>query len=947
MATLKSHNLTIPLFLTITLTSPTTSAQITLDGTLGQPGELAGPHYQITANQGQQVGGNLYHSFGQFNIQAGESATFSGPETVHNIISRVTGGNRSQINGPLRSTITNANLYLLNPAGILFGEGAELDVQGSFYASTAHTLRFADGAEFSAITPTPPHSILTVAPVTAFGFLNDTVAPITVATGRGKITDWNSKPRIPTGLSVPEGKTLALIGGNIDIKNGTFYETQKTKNGNTWPEAIRLGSLTAPYGIIHLASVNSKGQVIPTNTDLDVSSCPQLGKITISDKSLIDVSGRGAGKIFLRAGQLAVHDSDIYANTRDDQDGGSIDIQVDTLSFLKDWRISASTRGTGKGAAINILARHSALFSGEEDYGITGIGAAKTCSEEENRGPSRIMTTSCCEEASGGDAGNLSITAGNLTFKDGAYISGNTYGGGKASDVTLKSTGTITFLGANKDSGIGSSIYLRTKNSRDEGVGNAGNLNMEANQVLFKDGAQITARTQGGGNGGNVTINAKESVTFAGESQKGYTTEIFVTSKSEETNQNTVGNAGHLHITAKDILFEGGADITGSTFTKGKGGDVTLQASDSVTFSGESTSKYRSNVFLETLYPEEGAGDAGNLRIEANNISFRNGGMIFSATKGKGKAGNVFLHATGMLSLTGEAQNEFTDNIDGKVLYPNFYASGLIGIAKKESTGGQGGLFEINAGEVILSEGATITTSTESLGKAGQILLHTPRLTVTGTNSRNGQASSLSSSSDSDQSAAGDAGEIHLSANLIQLTQGGTINTAAKHANGGNITITSFPSSSPNLLYLRHGSITTDVDIIGGHGNGGTITIDKIPSVVLDNSHLNANAYEGNGGYIRIVAEQFIKTPNSKVTASSTKRIDGRVEIHAQEIQIGEIETLTQSFKRDVVSFNDWCKQLLRGDKSASYFMQNNRLGIPYEMRPGGVLGSYFDWKPR
>ena len=82
-----------------------THAGVTTDGTLGPGRALPGPNYQIPADLGQQVGGNLFHSFGQFSIDTGESATFSGPNSVNNIIGRVTGGEASFIDGTIRSTI--------------------------------------------------------------------------------------------------------------------------------------------------------------------------------------------------------------------------------------------------------------------------------------------------------------------------------------------------------------------------------------------------------------------------------------------------------------------------------------------------------------------------------------------------------------------------------------------------------------------------------------------------------------------------------------------------------------------------------------------------------------------------------------------------------------------------------------------------------------------------
>jgi len=153
------------LLLIFSLSAP---AQITTDGTLGQALNLPGPDYQIGADLGQQRGGNLFQSFQDFNLQSWESATFSGPNHIQNVISRVTGGNPSNIDGLFRSTILGADVYFLNPYGIVFGPNAQLDVQGSFHASTADYLRLGEGGRFDARNPS--NSILTVAPIASFGF---------------------------------------------------------------------------------------------------------------------------------------------------------------------------------------------------------------------------------------------------------------------------------------------------------------------------------------------------------------------------------------------------------------------------------------------------------------------------------------------------------------------------------------------------------------------------------------------------------------------------------------------------------------------------------------------------------------------------------------------------------------------------------------------------------
>ena len=137
-------------------------AEVITDGTLGAATSLPGPDYLIDDSLGQQFGGNLFHSLQTFNLNASESATFTGPNSITNILTRITGGNHSFIDGTISSKIPNANLYLLNPNGILFGENASLDISGSFHASTADYLRLGDNGKFSASHP--GKSWLTVAP---------------------------------------------------------------------------------------------------------------------------------------------------------------------------------------------------------------------------------------------------------------------------------------------------------------------------------------------------------------------------------------------------------------------------------------------------------------------------------------------------------------------------------------------------------------------------------------------------------------------------------------------------------------------------------------------------------------------------------------------------------------------------------------------------------------
>jgi filamentous hemagglutinin family protein len=142
------HSFILMSLIAIPLCSRIGYAEITFDGSLGEAGALPGPNYLIEANRGALQGNNLFHSFEQFNLHFGESATFTGPNQVSNIIGRVTGGSVSSIDGALNSAIPDANLYLLNSNGFIFGPNASLNIDGSFYLSSADYLRFADEQRF-------------------------------------------------------------------------------------------------------------------------------------------------------------------------------------------------------------------------------------------------------------------------------------------------------------------------------------------------------------------------------------------------------------------------------------------------------------------------------------------------------------------------------------------------------------------------------------------------------------------------------------------------------------------------------------------------------------------------------------------------------------------------------------------------------------------------------
>jgi filamentous hemagglutinin family protein len=351
---------------------------LTPDGTLGTAVSRTGTIYTITGGTRPGNGPNLFHSFERFSIGTGDIASFTGPQTgITNILSRVTGGQRSDIDGTLRSEIPGAHLYLLNPAGVLFRPNASLDVSGSFHVSTADYLRLADGARF--VARLSDTSTLSMAPPVAFGFLGPPPATITVQ---------------GSTLEVPEGQTMSAIGGDVQIVGGR---------------------LTAPSGRINIASVASPGEVSLTAPGIDGGSFAQLGDIHLSHSGLLDVRGAGGGTVVIRGGQLAMESgAAIVAGTSGDIDGGGIDIAVRGLTLTGGAQIASLSAPPGQGAAGAIVIRADRVT-------VQGEGSAIGS-----------------DTSGAGASGMVMVEAGRVTVREGGAILSSTEGAGPAGNITIK-----------------------------------------------------------------------------------------------------------------------------------------------------------------------------------------------------------------------------------------------------------------------------------------------------------------------------------------------------------------------------------------------------------------------------------------------------------------------------------------------------------------------------
>jgi len=538
--------LTIPLLI-ITLSI---NAQVTLDGILGRSGALPGPDYLIGADFGQQHGGNLFHSFKEFNLQSFESATFSGPNHIQNVISRVTGGNHSLIDGLIRSTIPNANMYFLNPYGIMFGPNARLDVQGGFHASTSDYLRLVAGGRFDARNPSD--SLLTVAPVEAFGFLTDTPAPIKIE---------NSK------LYVPNSQTLSLIGGEL-VMNGDLLSNNELE---TFHPEYPL-KLFAEFGRINLASIGSSGEVIPNETELVINA--RGGKIT-THNAWIGVSGNGAGNIFIRGGDFKLLNSELEGDSLD-EDSGIINVQVDNL-ILQGSEISTDTHGIGQGGKI--------LLKVADNFFASGMSATGY--------PSFVFSGTEGLLDNAGDAGQIEIEARQIKLLEGARIGSLTIGAGKGGYINIKAFDNLTISGKPKaefgynqidkptsinDLNLGISGLFANSKSKEHNAGQAGKISIQTKTLNLTEYSVITSSTVNSG-GGNIEMTASNLIylqnarmTTAVKSGTGNGGDITVGTPSFIVLNNgrfiaraDAGHGGNIHIQSDQFIKSSDSVINASS----------------------------------------------------------------------------------------------------------------------------------------------------------------------------------------------------------------------------------------------------------------------------------------------------------------------------------------------------------------------------------------------
>ena len=723
------------------------------------PGEQV--QYDITG--GTRVGTNLFHSFGDFSVPHNTIANFLNDtnQPTSNILGRVTGGDASTILGTIQTTeFGKANLFLMNPAGIVFGPTATLHVAGSVAFTTADYLRLAptDGGRVGTFhaDPTAP-SILTTASVAAFGFLGDNPAAIEIH---------------GSTLTVQPTQSMTLVGGKITIQSGALSFTDPPVSPSQPAETT---------GQIHLGSLASPGEILATtltpDSNINGQTVKELGAIHITQNSTINTGIVEGGAIRIRGGQLVLDSSRLSSRT------GMIAIEASSIHLTNASEVTTDTTTAAPGGHISLQAQHDialesgslivsssngssgdagdiTLWSREGHITLSDFALVTSYSSESSGKTGSIIMNAPRGDVSADDSyiytsaqgtgilGGIQVTANNLLLHNNASILGNNFTTQVAENITITLSGRLQLTGGaiieTGTAGVAqaadllircptialaehSKLITSTLSS-----GDAGRLTLFTDRLQMTDGAQLSSRSLMNAFTGEVPAGRGGTIRIEGLNNPGASVRIDGKESGVFTAAQGIGAAGDIFITATTLTLQNGGTLSAQTIGTGPtstGGSINIQATDHISLSTDASITAGSRGTT--------AGDAGNITLNAGRyLELHDHASITTSSESpRANGGNIDIRAIDRVRLV---KSEISTSVKGAegsggniVIDPKvviLQSSTVIA----QAVGGAGGNITLVT-PLFLADQSSLVDASSQFGQNGTVAIQSPISNLSGT----------------------------------------------------------------------------------------------------------------------------------------------------------------------------------------------------------------------
>jgi filamentous hemagglutinin family protein len=778
-------------------------------------------------------GSQLFHSFEQFSIQDGRGAYFNHPNGVENIFSRVTGGRPSEILGRL-GVLGSANLFLINPSGILFGKNASLDVRGSFSASTASAFEFGNGDRFSATDPNAaPLLAVNLRPGLQYGtdYRGNLVNAATLTVTPGQTIAIAGDTTTHTGSLVAPGGTVQVLGNAIQLLQDARIDVSGQTGGGT----VLVGGDFQGKGSVP----NAKTTWVDANTVIqaDAIESGTGGRVIV----WADGTTHFSGKITAMGGNLA-------------GDGGFVEVSGKQVLNYNGWVNTTAAQGkTGtllldpfdfevnefnvasiNNSATNVIltADNNITFNAPIRIELPGVGL--TAEAGNNIFVNQSIRT---------EGGAIALTA-----KQGQITVENSVIDACISD-TCSGTAFLT-LGARGNIRITNSDLLsRSDTPTQEGNSPSAIGIVSSEGSVLLDRVWVSTTNVGGGDAGLIVITAAEEVEINNSIGKDRRTPPGIFSRGNKGGIIIGGSSLFETFPTPKVIRIRNSRLSVDNDIPGGGrkdaGSVSIRASENIFV--EAGSRINSSTYQE--------GDAGSVILVAGQGVFLSGGSkIFSdaGTSATGNAGGVGIGATSLsiieassisTSTFTSSSNRETDDFDFERADNDF------------GTSFGGVVLLLIRGSIVL-DNSDIFSNLESgsKGVAGAVLIGANSLSLF--NGSQIQTLVRGPSADGTPAAEGKAGNI-----IIAVDR--TLKVMGRNQDG-------FPSS-----------IFSSV-AVGATGEGGNIGIIARTVQVRDSGKIDANNFgTGPAGDVRIAAQAVWLDNNARITAVSRDGQGGNVYIDA------------------------------------------------------------------